>query len=108
MYKLIAAILLCFFSQTSEGQLVDPTKPLTVTAKLGTNNTGGNTELRLESVLVFGQSSTAIINGNAYKKGDLVSGFDYAVQEITRTTVLLSNTESSIELKLFKQAIVKQ
>ena len=91
---------------SSEGAIVDPTKPLVelVQGVATTEQTEKEAPLKLESLWWNQRDARAVINNTVLRKGEKIQG--YQVTGIENNRVTLKKGEESLELSLIYELVV--
>ena len=105
MYRLLLLLSIATYSgHLMAERLIDPTKPLSGVVTNGDAMKPAQGYI-LQSVFVSGTKKRAIINNKKVVIGDRVG--EYQVTSIQRNKVTLENDADTLELHLFRQAVIK-
>ncbi|WOH35902.1 MSHA biogenesis protein MshK [Thalassotalea fonticola] len=102
MFKLFLVATLMTCTTSIHAEELDPTRPFTSSA-IDRESLAKN--LKLYSVIISGNSRTAIINQKTLVVGDSLE--EFRVIQIEKQKVVLQSSSETIELVLFTNALTK-
>ncbi|WP_051302901.1 hypothetical protein [Psychromonas aquimarina] len=97
-YILLFFLIISFNALADLESLTDPTRPLSYQTK-SVKKAGRASLPRLQSILVEGDSRSAILNNKLYKKGQRVNG--YLITRIDKNAVLMRYKTKYYKLTLY-------